>query len=449
MGGTRAEAADADRSEGRRRRAAGMVLALVLGVHAVVLERWGGAGRESEVQQHPAGHALTVRIVAAGPTADAAAASIRPQAAPPVSDPGDGVRPARVAAGSDRTGRPAPAHVPRRPPTGQAAAPTRLGRSTVPVPVPVPVKRPDAPLPWPEPRPPLAVPGRADASNASDAAVALEAVEDRAPDAPSTIDTDAAPARARPVRFVPGAALIAVATPGEPTASGPEPEPDPETEPVPHYRTRMPPSVLLRYDVRRGGLSGIGRIDWRTDGSHYDLKLDFRYLGLAILQQASSGGFDADGLAPQRFVDQRIRRAAQAANFQRGAKKLSYSGSGEEFMLRPGAQDRLSWMVQLAAIVAAEPALARPGGRITMFVTGARADIAVWTFRAVGAEPFELRSGTVETVKFVRESRHAHDISVQAWLDPARGYLPAAASQQSGPGDEPYELRLVEAVEAH
>ena len=438
MGGTRGEARNAARSRDGRRRAGGVAVALVLGMHFAALERWGAAAREP-VAPAPLARALTVRIVAAAPAAGEAAASARPETPRDGSNEIESVRPTLLATAADRVGTaPPPPPASRRSRAGPESNPVRLGRS--PPPAPIARREPPAPLPVATPVP-EALARVADAGP-SGPADELAAPEAPGSIAPSTLDDAEAPARARPVRFVPNEPLVAAAPEREPPAS----EPDPETEPIPHYRTRVPPSVLLRYDVRRGGLAGVGQIDWRTDGSHYDLKLDFRYLGLTILQQASSGGFDADGLAPQRFVDQRIRRAAQAANFQRGANKLSYSASSDEFMLRAGAQDRLSWMVQLAAIVAADPALGRPGGRVTMFVTGARADIAVWTFRAVGPEPFELRSGTIETVKFVREARREHDISVQAWLDPARGYLPAAASQQSGPADEPYELRLLEAV---
>ncbi len=48
----------------------------------------------------------------------------------------------------------------------------------------------------------------------------------------------------------------------------------------------------------------------------------------------------------------------------------------------PGTQDRLSWMLQLAAIVEAAPERHGPGARVSMFVVGARGDADVWTFEA-------------------------------------------------------------------
>jgi hypothetical protein len=216
-------------------------------------------------------------------------------------------------------------------------------------------------------------------------------------------------------------------------------------EPTPTYRTLMPAATTLRYQVTRGMLSGTGDLAWRPQGERYELKLDFRIAGLAILSQASTGGFDAAGLAPLRFTDQRLRRAMTQADFQRADGRITYPGSTKAFALRAGAQDRLSWMVQLAAVVAADPALARPGARVVMEVTGSRADAGVWSFRCVGPDPVEVAGARVDAIKFVREPREPNDTTVQVWLDPQRQHLPVRATQRSGDEDA-YELRLLEVL---
>ncbi len=222
-----------------------------------------------------------------------------------------------------------------------------------------------------------------------------------------------------------------------------------DDEPVALYRTRLAPAITLRYEVKRGGLHGTGDLVWRPRADGYELNLDFKLGGMSLLAQSSSGAFDAGGLAPLRFTDQRWRRAAMATNFQRAAGKITYSGSASEFPLQPGVQDRLSWMVQLAAIVNAQPQLAKPGGRIAMRVTGSHGDYGVWVFRCVGPESVEARGGTVEAVKFVREAREAYDTTVQVWLDPKQHDLPVRATQKSGPNDDGYELRLLETLSAN
>ena len=132
--------------------------------------------------------------------------------------------------------------------------------------------------------------------------------------------------------------------------------------------------VTLHYQVRRGFLRGDGEIRWQPSGDGYRLVLEARVAGVTLLMQTSEGGVDANGLAPVRFVDQRARRSAQAANFRRDAGTITFSGSGAEWPLLAGSQDRLSWMIQLAGIAAAEPQLLAEGGRITMVVVGARGD---------------------------------------------------------------------------
>ncbi len=217
-----------------------------------------------------------------------------------------------------------------------------------------------------------------------------------------------------------------------------------DEETIPHYRTRMPPAATLRYDVSRGMLHGTGDLVWRPQGDRYDLKLDFKLGGMTILSQASSGAFDASGIAPVRFTDQRFKRGTTAANFQREADKITYSGSSSEFPLRAGTQDRLSWMMQLAAIVSAEPQLAKPGAKVAMHVTGANGDVGVWVFRCLGPDAVDQRGASLDAIKFVREPREPHDTAVQVWLDPKRHDLPVRATQKSGAGDEGYELRLLE-----
>lgn len=216
-----------------------------------------------------------------------------------------------------------------------------------------------------------------------------------------------------------------------------------ESAPPPLYATRLPPAVTLRYELRRGRLSGSGDLLWRPDGSRYELRLEGSVVGVNVLTQVSEGALDADGLAPVRFTDQRARRAAVAANFEREAGRIRFSGPSHEVPWQPGVQDRLSWMVQLAAVAAAEPARLVAGERIVLRVVGARGDASLWAFRSEGPQTLTLFSTPVETVKLLREPRSAYDTRVEVWLDPARHHLPVRATLGSGEDDR-LELRLRE-----
>ena len=217
-------------------------------------------------------------------------------------------------------------------------------------------------------------------------------------------------------------------------------------QPPPVYRTRLPPSGTLRYQVRRGFLRGTGEIRWQSSDAGYRLVLEARIAGLLLLVQTSEGAIDANGLAPRRFLDQRARRLPQAANFRRDIDRITFSGPGVEWPLLPGSQDRLSWMIQLAGIAAAQPALLAEGGRISMVVIGARGEASVWTLRCEGHEDVETASGTVHAVKLVRQGHSLYDSNAEIWLDPARDFLPAHATLRNSAGAAEYDL-LLERVE--
>ena len=232
-------------------------------------------------------------------------------------------------------------------------------------------------------------------------------------------------------------------TPTTPEAAASQPDSD---EVIPHYRTKMPGSATLRYAVSRGMLHGSGELQWRPQGDQYELKLESKLGGMTLLTQVSRGGFDAEGIAPARFTDWRVRRSTVAANFQRDAGKISFSGSTQELPLEAGVQDRVSWMVQLAAIVAAQPNLRTPGAKVVMHVVGANADASVWAFKCVGNETVETDMGPIDAVKYVREPRGPNDTTAQAWLDPKHHFLPARATLRSGPNDEGFELKVQDVI---
>ena len=211
---------------------------------------------------------------------------------------------------------------------------------------------------------------------------------------------------------------------------------------VPTYKTRLPPAAVLVYDIRRGMFSGTGELNWQPQAGHYEARLQVGIAGFNLLTQVSQGGFDAAGLAPVRFTDQRARRAARAANFQREVHKITYSDSKDEYALPEGSQDRLSWMIQLPAVLAAEPKRAAPGGEVQMVVSGVRADVAVWSFAFVGVETIDSGGGKVRTLRFTRPAKGPRDVPADVWLDPARNLFPVRAVLSHGDDGDALELSL-------
>lgn len=209
---------------------------------------------------------------------------------------------------------------------------------------------------------------------------------------------------------------------------------------VPVYATRMPPPVTLQYELRSGLLGGIGELQWRPTRDGYSMQLTGRAAGLSVMTQVSQGGFDAAGLAPVRFTDQRLRGAAQAANFRRDAGIISFSGPSVQHPLAPGTQDRLSWMAQLAAVLEAQPAKA-PLQRVVLRVVDARGDLSVWSFVNVGADTVLTGMGSKTTQKYLREATDPHEARVEVWVDPALHHLPARAVLRNAKG-QGFELLL-------
>lgn len=240
--------------------------------------------------------------------------------------------------------------------------------------------------------------------------------------------------------------VTAGAQPGSAPASAPAPAPAAgDGAPPPLYATKLPPALTLRYELQRGRIGGSGELRWRPDGLRYELRLEGSVVGLNVLTQVSEGTLDANGLAPVRFTDQRARRAAVAANFEREAGRIRFSGPSTELPWQPGVQDRLSWMIQLAAVAAADPALLAAGERISLQVVGARGDASLWSFRSLGAESLATATGPLDTVHLLREPRSPYDTRVEVWLDPLRHHLPVRATMGAGDEDR-LELRLREMV---
>ncbi len=203
----------------------------------------------------------------------------------------------------------------------------------------------------------------------------------------------------------------------------------------PVYPTRLPAPVLLRYGLHYNGQSGWATLAWRHDGRHYSLQLDGRNLAHALVEQLSSGGFDPAGLAPDTFADRRGGRRQQAAHFRRDTGRVSFSGPALDHPAWPGAQDRLSWVAQLAAIrlAATSASASKPGAdralhaspsTVSLFVVDARGAGAMWHFVDQGEVLLTTALGTLPAQLWRREPPRPEGLRVETWLDPSRGYWP-------------------------
>lgn len=184
--------------------------------------------------------------------------------------------------------------------------------------------------------------------------------------------------------------------------------------PPPLYATRPPPPALLRYALRYNGRSGEAQLDWRHDGARYQLTLDGSDGdGRLLIAQASTGALNQHGLAPERFVDRRRAGRQQAANFRRDIGRISYSGPAHQHPAWAGAQDRLSWLVQLLAILAAADA---PPVDLQLFVADAFGHAGFWQLQrqadATGPTPW----GEQLLQHWQREPPRLEGLRIDVWL---------------------------------
>lgn len=201
-------------------------------------------------------------------------------------------------------------------------------------------------------------------------------------------------------------------------------------------RVAIPGSVLLRYKVSaqtRGiALQGNSRLHWQHDGAAYEAKLELSGPLLPSRTQHSSGRITAEGLAPLRFSDK--ARSEEAAHFRRDEGKVSFSSNRPDAALMAGAQDRLSVMLQLASMIAGDPARFGPGATIIIQTAGTR-DAQPWQFAVEGEETLQLPGGSANALKLTRSPHKEFDQKVELWLALDMDYVPVRLRLTQPNGD--------------
>ncbi|HSV34635.1 MAG TPA: DUF3108 domain-containing protein [Ramlibacter sp.] len=245
------------------------------------------------------------------------------------------------------------------------------------------------------------------------------------------------PAQPQPLRSP------AVAAPERPAAQAAPPQvaalspPRPATEPHAHAASfAIPGSARFHYTVqaRRGGQTweARGELEWRHDGHSYDAKLEISAPLLPTRTQRSAGAITPEGLAPRRFSDK--GRSEEAAHFQRDQGKVSFSSNRPDAPLLAGAQDRLSVLLQLGAMIAGDPARFPPGAVIEIQTAGTR-DAEPWRFTVEGEETLALPGGSVRALKLTRNPRKEFDQKVELWLSLSMDYVPVRLRLTQPNGD--------------
>ncbi|MEH3086363.1 MAG: DUF3108 domain-containing protein [Xylophilus ampelinus] len=363
------------------------VLLLVVCAHLAVYDALRGLGRTARPATPPDGAPPVLLAEILPPAPAAAAPAPDPPAAPP-----------RTAAAAPRV-PPARHAAPRR------VAPARPAAATAAVPAPA-----AAPAP---------APAAEDAPPAAPVPVAAEA-EGAPTEAPAAAGGDQA---------APGAGESSAATAASPGADGTAPQ-------AAAAPARLPGPMELRYAVT-GHVKGFdyqahATLRWRHDGERYDARFELGAFLLGTRVQTSTGAVGPGGLAPLRFADR--TRSERAAHFDYAARRISFSANTPDAPLQPGAQDRLSVILQVAALLGADPGRYPEGATLSMQTASARS-AETWTFRRAETADLALPDGPVPAVRLVRAPRRDFDDTVEVWLAPGLGWLPVRLRFTQAGGD--------------
>ncbi len=291
-------------------------------------------------------------------------------------------------------------------------------------PKPPPPKPAAAPKPKPPPKPRPAPP--------APEPVAAPAAE---PQPATTVEAPAAPAEPE------GAATAAGSGDAGPTQA-PAPDPAASAPAVasaaaePPATTRLPGSVRLKFSATgqlgSAPMNLFGELEWKQDGQAYDARLSMGALFVTLRSQHSQGTIGPGGIEPTRFSD--TRKAEVASHFVRDQGQVVFSNNTPPVALMPGAQDRLSVMLQLGALMAGDPARYTTDGAIAIQTVGTR-DADLWIFKIGEEELLHLPAGDFVARKLTRNARKPFDDTVELWLAPALGYLPVRFKLTQANGD--------------
>ena len=254
---------------------------------------------------------------------------------------------------------------------------------------------------------------RADAASAVSTAAPAPRPEAATPPHQVRAPTDAiAPAHAASAEAATPAAVSGQPAP-EAAADAP-----PLVQMPTRYRVRMPDSVLITYAQARQTAGAApqplpdARLDWRSNGERYLLKMD------GVLGRLSSQGGSGDaGVRPTLAADD---GSGESLTTEFADGEVRFRASGRSLPAALGIQDRASLLMQLAGIGMAEPDQVQ--STIEVVVAGS-ADAAIERYEVTGKELLATPLGPIEAWHLAGAAAPGQP-RLEIWLAPARGWLP-------------------------
>ncbi|MBC3873688.1 DUF3108 domain-containing protein [Undibacterium sp. LX15W] len=209
---------------------------------------------------------------------------------------------------------------------------------------------------------------------------------------------------------------------------------------------KLAPSADLLYSLKSSQkgipVSGEARINWQVIESESQAKL-YRLssetkvpLFGKILTSSSNGSIMDFGLAPDRFIEKRFRRAESTTYFDRDRKLIHFSESDLTYPIQGGEQDRLSATWQLVALVRNHAEQNKVGREWKMFVAGQR-DADPWVFTLMEYTKIKTALGELDVLHIVKAPPpDAQGQKLELWLASNFDYYPVWIRFQDSNGDQ-------------
>ena len=207
--------------------------------------------------------------------------------------------------------------------------------------------------------------------------------------------------------------------------------PAPPEPKLPVYKIAPPPSADLVLNVDRVDADGTkwtgeAAIGWHRAADRYRVKVE---IGISVLVTrvnlvvlTSEGALGEAGLAPLKMTEKRRGRSETATHFNGADKKITFSASQASYPLQPGAQDKASIPLQLAAIARGDPS--QLTGEIAVQVAEDK-DASVYRFIVIGREEISTRMGRMQTVHLSRPPvPGSYSSRLDIWLAPEHDWYP-------------------------
>lgn len=198
-----------------------------------------------------------------------------------------------------------------------------------------------------------------------------------------------------------------------PTPSAPAPRPRetaPPSQPVASPSREAAPALTLPtsgrwpYRLLWQGQEGEAWLDWLRSESHYRLTLERRTAERRLPQWLSEGRWTAQGLVSERFAAQRGPRSWRRIHDEADAED---------------GQDRLSWMMQLPALLQVRPQVSD----VVLRVRDWRGRPHDWVFQRQGDDVVHLPDGQQRAAQHWRRLPQGEaQVEIALWLDPADGH---------------------------